>query len=153
MLIYNLTFRYIIVEINPEHPIQNLESFTITSESIYHAVNNKVQQLHGDFGSAAIRSGFIGKYCNPKLRIALIRVRHGPHRFVLSSLPFIDKISGKSVVIKSLYVGATVRNCFKFLIKYQRRKIHTELAKFKDTPQYHTLCKEFMDLTGAKGLC
>lgn len=149
----NPTFRYIVFEINPENTIKNFESFEVPAEAIYYAINNKVQQLHGDFGAAAIRNGFVGKYCNSKLRLALIRVRHGPHRFILSALPFIDKLNGKSIVINSLYVGATMNHCFKFLINYQKQEINKQLISLEGTPQYDELYKEFIALSVEKGIC
>lgn len=124
----------------------------MNQDALYRAVNKKVQQLHGDFGVAAIKSGFLAKYCNPQLRIALLRVRHGPHRFVASSLPFVNLIDGKKVVIRSLYTGATIRNCFKFLLKYQQQKIYTDLDKLKGTQNYEKLCKEFMDVSKIKAM-
>lgn len=140
------------MEVNPEKPIVNYEPYHMNQDALYRAVNKKVQQLHGDFGVAAIKSGFLAKYCNPQLRIALLRVRHGPHRFVTSSLPFVNLIDGKKVVIRSLYTGATIRNCFKFLLKYQQQKIYTDLDKLKGTPNYEKLCKEFMDVSKIKAM-
>lgn len=82
----------------------------------------KVQQLHGDFGVAAIRAGFTAKYCNEKTRVAIIRIRHGPHKLVASALPCINMIDNKQVILNSLYTGATLRQCYKFLLNYQQRK-------------------------------
>lgn len=133
--------------------MKNFESFEVSADAIYYTIHNKVQQLHGDFGVAAIRNGFVSKYCNAKLRLALIRVRHGPHRFILSTLPFIDTLNGKSVVINSLYVGATMNHSFKFLINYQKQEINKQLINLKGTPKYDELYKEFMALSVEKGIC
>ncbi|GLV34119.1 POP5 ribonuclease P/MRP subunit [Carabus blaptoides fortunei] len=144
--------RYLLVEVNPEKPILNYEPYKINPDTLYRAVIKKVQQLHGDFGVAAVKSGFLAKYCNPQLRIALFRARHGPHKIVASSLPFVDLIDGKKIVMRSLYTGATIRNCFKFLIKYQQQKIYTNLDKLKGTPNYEKLCQEFMDVSKIKAM-
>ena len=96
--------------------------------------------IHGDFGTASIRPGFTGrlgsligdctclsekesciyffsaKYCNELTRIAIIRVRHGPHQLVSSILPLITSIGKYKVTLRTLYVGATLKNCYKRII-------------------------------------
>lgn len=53
-------------------------------------------------------------YCNPETRLCLLQCRHGPHRLVASSLPFLDKIGEEDKLIPRLiYTGATIRNCYK----------------------------------------
>lgn len=57
----------------------------------------------------------LAKYCNPRTKIAVIKVRHGPHEMVLKALPKINKIGGIAVRIKILYTGATLKHCFLFI--------------------------------------
>lgn len=90
--------------------------------SLVQAVNDKVQQLFGDFGVASIRAGLSTKYVNEHTKIAVIRVRRGPHKFVASSLPCIKTIDNRSVIVNTLYMGASIRQCFLFLRTYQQRQ-------------------------------
>lgn len=55
------------------------------------------------------------KYCNTHTRIALIKIRHGPHMFLLNALPKINDVGGNHVNVKILYVGATMKHCFIFI--------------------------------------
>lgn len=106
---------------------------------------NKIQQLHGDFGVAAIRNGFITKYCNENTRIALIRARHGPHRFVTSSIPFITKIDNLDVRLNTLHVGATLKHSFKFIQKHQKAYLDSMWSKLKTDEQRKQLEIAVMD--------
>lgn len=119
-----------VVEINPAGKKEE-ESLHLGQSSLYNSIVQKVQQLHGDFGAAAIRAGFVAKYCNEKTRTAIIRVRHGPHVFVTSSIPCINTIENKQVVVNTLYIGATIRQCQKFLLNYQQNKFEEFCAGLK----------------------
>lgn len=60
--------------------------------SIYNGVLKLVQKHYGDLGSAAVKSGLKCKYCNDQTRIAIIRIKHRPHRFVTSVLPLANVV-------------------------------------------------------------
>ncbi|KAK4875646.1 hypothetical protein RN001_012068 [Aquatica leii] len=122
--------RYLVVEITPQNVRKNL-SLVIHSSALHQAILLKVQQLHGDFGAAAIRAGFTAKYFNEKTRIAIIRSRHGPHKLITSALPFIKDIDKKNVSLNTLYTGATLKHCFKFILNYQRKKVDEICATMK----------------------
>ena len=79
------------------------------------AVKDIVEHLHGDFGRASITTGLKTIYCNPETHLALIRCRHGPHRLVGSSLPFLTQLDKEKVVPKLIYTGATIKHCYKVL--------------------------------------
>ncbi|RLU14861.1 hypothetical protein DMN91_012748 [Ooceraea biroi] len=63
------------------------------------------------------------KYCNMHTRIAVIRVRHGPHKFLLRAIPSVNDVAGRLVKTNILYVGATIKQCFLFIMKYQEKKL------------------------------
>ena len=94
----------------------------------------------GEFGAAAVKNGLDGKvftyseknyvfmktveinvsyltvkYLNECTHIAVIRSRHGPHKLLGSSLPFLSRIGRKKVEIHNIYTGATMVKCFKNL--------------------------------------
>ncbi|XP_047512005.1 ribonuclease P/MRP protein subunit POP5 [Pieris napi] len=112
--------RYITIEISsPEIPER--QPLYLKPSAIYEAILAKIQQLHGDFGVAAVRTGFLTKYCNENTRIAIIRCRHGPHQFVTSSLPFITKLGQYEVTLQTHHVGATLKHSFIFIQRYHRK--------------------------------
>lgn len=114
-------FRYLVVEVKQMGKTHE-DSLHLAPAALHNSIMQKVQQLHGDFGVAAIRAGFTAKYCNEKTRIAIIRIRHGPHKLVASVLPCLSSVDNKQVVVNSLYTGATLRQCHKFLVNYQQNK-------------------------------
>lgn len=69
------------------------DAVSFSDTSIYHCVLKLVQKHWGDLGEAAVRSGLKCKYCNDQTRIAIIRIRHRPHRFVTSVLPLASVVS------------------------------------------------------------
>ena len=75
---------------------------------------------------------FLVKYCNEHTRVAVIRARHGPHRLVASSLPFLSKIGQKKVQVCGLHCGATMVKSFKFLQKYHQEKLNEALSSCKN---------------------
>ncbi|XP_071451156.1 ribonuclease P/MRP protein subunit POP5 [Hetaerina americana] len=140
--------RYIALRIDPNKLPSN-SVYKISSSALYHSILNKVQQLHGDFGTASIKVGFSAKYCNELTRMAIIRVRHGPHKFITSTLPLVKEIDQEKVVIHTLYVGATLLHCNKFLQKYQRRKLEELWLHMKPNGR-EELEKLVMDLDVSK---
>jgi len=55
------------------------------------------------------------KYCNVQTKIAIVRLRHGPHKFALHAIPLINDVGERLVKTKILYVGATLKHCFLFI--------------------------------------
>lgn len=125
--------RYFVIKIEEQNR-ENDSSLVLKGGSLHKAILERLQQLHGDFGVAATKSGFTAKYCNEKTRIAIVRVRHGPHRLLGSTLPLVNIIEKKNVILTTLYTGATIRQCFRFLMKYQKMKLD-ELCAFVKTDE------------------
>lgn len=81
------------------------DAITLSDHSIYNCVLKLVQKHWGDLGEAAVRSGLRCKYCNDQTRIAIIRMKHRPHRFVTSVLPLASVVSCGH---KSMYTLAMI---------------------------------------------
>ncbi|XP_013180718.1 PREDICTED: ribonuclease P/MRP protein subunit POP5 [Papilio xuthus] len=138
--------RYITVEISSPLIPEN-KPLSLKSKIFHETVLEKIQQLHGDFGVGAVRSGFLTKYCNENTRIAILRARHGPHKFVSSSLPFITKIGKLDVSLRTLHVGATLKHSFKFILKHQRAYLDSMWSKLKTDEERKNLEAAVMDFT------
>nr|CAH0099694.1 unnamed protein product [Daphnia galeata] len=136
--------RYFTAEIIPldstTQPL-NLKTYDIVT-----SILNVTEQIHGEFGAAAIKNGLEVKYCNQSTQIAVIRCRHGPHRLLASSLPFLSTISKRKVQLQSIYTGATMVKCFKFLKKFHQEKINEALKTCK-TEQEKNNVMEIMSKT------
>ncbi|KAJ2952892.1 hypothetical protein O0L34_g7255 [Tuta absoluta] len=138
--------RYITVTISSPMVPEN-KPLSLKSNIFHDTVLTKVQELHGDFGIASVRTGFLTKYCNENTRIAILRSRHGPHQFVTSSLPFITKIGPLDVSIKTLHVGATLKHSFKFIQRYQRAYLDKMWGLLKTNEEKKQLEAAVMDFT------
>ncbi|KAK0174747.1 hypothetical protein PV327_010481 [Microctonus hyperodae] len=139
--------RYIVIEITPKD--KEDKPWTLKSSALQCAVQKKVQQFFGDFGQAAIKSGFSATYCNEHTKIALIRGRHGPHKFLMKAIPAINDIAGKFVSVEILYVGATMKHCFIFIRNHQIKKIESVWKSLKNDQERQKVIDTLMTLTSA----
>jgi len=87
------------------------KSFEIPDGVLSELLKDKIEEIHGNFGRAAVTTGLRTIYSNAETRLALIQCRHGPHRLVGSSLPFLTKIKDEKVVPRLIYTGATIKKC------------------------------------------
>ena len=63
----------------------------LTQQEIADQFKKSVQKYYGDFGAASIMN-FGVKYFNEKHKLVVVRVSHGPHRFLASILPLLTKV-------------------------------------------------------------
>ena len=84
------------------------------------SVKSVVEELHGDDGRATVFNGLRTIYCNSATGICLVQVRAGrPHALLASAVPFLKSVKGHKVIPRTIYTGATIRNCYKV-----KRKFH-----------------------------
>ena len=114
--------RYFVVQFDREKDIidhkkmkaralQDPKPLDIPDGMLANAVKDVVQAIHGDFGRASVTTGLRTIYCNKETRLAIIQCRHGPHKLVGSSLPFMTKIKDERIIPRLIYTGATIKNC------------------------------------------
>lgn len=139
--------RYIVLEITPHS--KDDKQLMLKNTALSHAVQQKVQQLYGDFGVAAIKDGFDAKYCNSYTKIAMVKIRHGPHKFVLQAIPLINDIGGRLVKTSILYIGATMKHCFLFIRKHQEKKLEQIWSKLQTETERKEMETVLMTLTPA----
>ena len=78
------------------------------------SVKSVVEELHGDDGRATVFNGLRTIYCNSATGICLVQVRAGrPHALLVSAVPFLKSVKGHKVIPRTIYTGATIRNCYK----------------------------------------
>lgn len=101
--------RYIAVRLNPH----KLDDKSVPNER--HLADNlldNVQRYYGDFGAGSIKESFKVKYVNQGTKTVIIRVRHGPHRFLVSILPLIVNPHRYQLV----NTAATLKNCMQAVV-------------------------------------
>ncbi|XP_020282595.1 ribonuclease P/MRP protein subunit POP5 [Pseudomyrmex gracilis] len=139
--------RYFVIEIKPH--MQSDKQLMLKHKVLVDTVQKKVRQLYGDFGLAAIKNGFDAKYCNSCTKIAIVRVRHGPHKFLLRAIPLINDIDNKLVKTTILYVGATMKHCFLFIRKHQEKALEQMWSKLQTDNKKKEMETVLMTLTPA----
>nr|CAG4645904.1 EOG090X0GYO [Lynceus sp. MCZ IZ 141354] len=127
--------RYFVVEVHPASQHNEHEPYLLKELDLYHAILDAVEELHGEYGVAAIKSGFQAKYCNEITRVAIIRARHGPHRLVGSSLNLVTTIGKRPIMLQTLYIGATIVKCYHFLKKHQQQTLNRLVSKYRNNPK------------------
>nr|XP_003707449.1 PREDICTED: ribonuclease P/MRP protein subunit POP5-like [Megachile rotundata]XP_012150269.1 PREDICTED: ribonuclease P/MRP protein subunit POP5-like [Megachile rotundata]XP_012150270.1 PREDICTED: ribonuclease P/MRP protein subunit POP5-like [Megachile rotundata] len=143
--------RYITFEITPAD--KSDKPFPLKLMALHVAIQQKVSQLYGDFGAAAMKAGFTAKYCNIHTKIALVKSRHGPHKFLLKTIPIINDIAGRLVSVKILYVGATLKHCFLFIKKYQQQKLEQIWYTLRTETERKNMQEALMTLNPAVKEC
>ncbi|CAG5090171.1 Similar to POP5: Ribonuclease P/MRP protein subunit POP5 (Bos taurus) [Cotesia congregata] len=138
--------RYFTIEVIPKKESKPLVLKTSTLQA---AIQKEVQNTYGQKGLSTISTGFNAKYCNTHTKIALIRCRHGPHNYLISTIPKVIDIGGTTVSIKILYVGATMKKCFAFIRKYQTKKLESMWASLKNDNERKKMIDALMTLTPA----
>ncbi|XP_064077102.1 ribonuclease P/MRP protein subunit POP5-like [Macrobrachium nipponense] len=104
--------RYIVIEVNLRKRDR---------KKLWSALLNTVQEMHGDFGYAAVERGFHVKYTSEKTNIAIISTGRATYPLVASSLPFVEKVDQEYVHIKTLNVSGSVKQCLLFLKKHHEK--------------------------------
>ncbi|XP_028566390.2 ribonuclease P/MRP protein subunit POP5 isoform X1 [Podarcis muralis] len=116
--------RYFVCEIISEDPHC---LHLIEERTVHNAVKNAVARIHGDFGLACCSIAFSVKYLNAYTGVVLLCCRKDFYRLLGSSLPFISHLENKNQCypcsFNTLYVGATIRRCQKFLIQYNKDQL------------------------------
>lgn len=164
-------FRYVVVKIVPQNTIAG--RLSISDGLLYSSITKSVQKYYGDFGAASIRFGLKCKYCNDQTRVAIIRVKHKIHRFVNSILPMtsiVSKSQPKTTTItfyfillcfcfvlwqlgehtvkyQILYNGATIMQCNKFIVEYQKKFLDQQVGGIASANQRNMLVKNVMEIS------
>ncbi|XP_050075873.1 ribonuclease P/MRP protein subunit POP5 [Anopheles maculipalpis] len=129
--------RYILVQVRCNDKPAD-ESVAISSTTMYHQLCGQVERYYGEFGIASMLHLRV-VYFNDKTHLCIIQSRHGPHRFITSILPLITTAGTQMARYRILYVGATVKQCQKFIIKYQQRYINKTIGNYRGEMQKQQL--------------
>uniref|UniRef100_A0A0K8TL83 Ribonuclease P/MRP protein subunit POP5 n=1 Tax=Tabanus bromius TaxID=304241 RepID=A0A0K8TL83_TABBR len=121
-------YRYVVVRLDSPDPSSKFKDSAIAK-----TILKNVEKYYGDLGIASLETGFAIKYYNPQTKIAVIQNRHKPHRYMSSILPLITVIGSYQAKFVTLYTGATIVQCYKFIVRYHKQRLRPDVAKPKDT--------------------
>ncbi|KAH8407842.1 hypothetical protein KR215_006016, partial [Drosophila sulfurigaster] len=134
---------YIAVQIVPQTPVQTLR---LNDSTLSKCLLQNVEKYYGVYGLGLLEHGFRVKYCNERTKIAVIRCIHRGQRYVSSILPLITLIGDVRAKFRTLYVGATVIQCNKFIIKHQKHFLDRMMGQTASAKERQDLFKRVMEL-------
>ncbi|XP_055318002.1 uncharacterized protein LOC129576661 [Sitodiplosis mosellana] len=138
-------YRYVVVKVEPQTAIAGSISFS--DSALYSSITKSVLKYYGDLGAASIRFGLKCKYCNDRTRIAIVRVKHRIHRFVTSILPLTSVLGEHIVKYRILYNGATIMQCNKFIVEYQKKYLDQQVGTIASANQRNKLVQNVMEIS------
>ncbi|BES95530.1 Rpp14/Pop5 family [Nesidiocoris tenuis] len=136
--------RYVTCEVN----FASKQKGPLEAKDLSREIQKVVQIVHGDFGCAAIRTGLSVSYCNESTRIAIIRARLGAHKLITSALPFLTRIGKERANIRMLYVGGTLRHCYKRILIHQKMELSKILPTITNESEAIELKKSLLTFGG-----
>ncbi|XP_058832046.1 uncharacterized protein LOC131690356 [Topomyia yanbarensis] len=132
--------RYILVQFMCNNRSET-EALSLTSNHLASFLREKIEKYYGEFGIAStVRLHVI--YFNEKTRLCIIQTRHGPHRFVTSILPLLTVADTETVRYRTLYVGATLQQCQKFIARYQQEYVNRRIGSCNGQAQKDRFIEE-----------
>ncbi|XP_065090492.1 ribonuclease P/MRP protein subunit POP5 [Ochlerotatus camptorhynchus] len=132
--------RYILVQFMCNNR-SDTDAFALTSTHLSGFLREKIEKYYGEYGLAStLRLNVI--YFNEKTRLCIIQTRHGPHRFVTSILPLLTVADTETVRYRTLYVGATLKQCQKFIVRYQQEYVNKMIGLYKGEVQKERFIEE-----------
>ncbi|XP_034656627.1 uncharacterized protein LOC117893946 [Drosophila subobscura] len=135
--------RYIAVQIVPYAPKKTLG---LKDHILSKCILQNVEKHYGVYGLGVVEQGFRVKYCNERTKIAVIRCVHRGQRFVSSMLPLITLIGDVRAKFRTLYIGATIIQCNKFIIKHQKQFLDRFMGQVESAKERQDLFKRVMEL-------
>ncbi|GFT63025.1 hypothetical protein NPIL_685511 [Nephila pilipes] len=115
-------YRYILCELVTETH-KNILELPLKLFVLKQAINDSVNELHGDFGIACIQARFIIKVFNPITRIVVLRVDRRFHSVLSTSLPLVTSAGKLKFTIRTLHLSGTIRCALDFLVNYDKQKL------------------------------
>ncbi|EDW79410.1 uncharacterized protein Dwil_GK20429 [Drosophila willistoni] len=134
--------RYIAVQIVPQTATRTLR---LNDNTLTKCLLENVGKHYGVYGLGLLEQGFRVKYCNERTKIAIIRCLHRGQQYVSSILPLITLIGDVRAKFRTLYVGATIIQCNKFIIKHQKEFLDKMMGQLESAKERQDLLKSVMD--------
>jgi len=124
-----------------------LTPLEVKDDALMESVKSVVEELHGDDGRATVFNGLRTIYCNSATGICLVQVRAGrPHALLASAVPFLKSVKGHKVIPRTIYTGATIRNCYKRILRHQQDQLRLLLPQMKTEADKQELESKLMQI-------
>jgi len=106
----------------PYYPPRYLDP-SFQSWSLQHALKEAMLSHFGEYGYGRVSNSLQVRYLNALTSTAILRIARDDSRCMAAILAFLTKIRDKSLLIRTIHVGGTIRSCQKECIKLQRARL------------------------------
>ncbi|CAD6188522.1 unnamed protein product [Caenorhabditis auriculariae] len=89
---------------------------------IFKEVMKLATDMFGDLGNAALRSSLMVKVADGD--VFVLRVESSSEKYVAAALPLVLKISSQPLVVRTLFIGRSMRACEKRLLSFRRNELY-----------------------------
>ncbi|CAI4228961.1 unnamed protein product [Auanema sp. JU1783] len=86
------------------------------------ALTKAIHEIHGEVGLAAVRYSLIVKVTDNN--VFCVKVESSNQHYLSTVLPFVTSITSTPLVLRTLFVGRSIRTCEKFLVKFRRNELY-----------------------------
>ncbi|KAM7355557.1 POP5 ribonuclease P/MRP subunit [Cochliomyia hominivorax] len=135
--------RYVVVQIVPQNT--QAKVLHIKDHVLAKCILSNVQKYYGIYGAGLLEHGFRVKYCNERTKIAIIRCSHYSHKYVTSILPLITMISDTRAKFRTIYIGATIMQCNKFIIRHQQQFLDRMVGQIESAKERQDMIKRVLE--------
>lgn len=150
----------------PEAEVKNLY---IKDFQLLKCLLEAVEKYYGQYGLGIVEHGFKVKYCNESTKVAIVRCAHRSYQYVTSILPLITlvsfvlkellfwklkqllyflfffKIGDVRAKFHTIYTGATIMQCNKFIIRHQQAFLERMVGKITSAKERQDLIKRVLE--------
>lgn len=102
--------RYIVLKL-----VRDKNQESISEAELKNEIKSYVAKTYGDFGIGCLNRGFAVKRYNPNEGYVVIQMRKGVHEMVMSIVPLVTSMNGKSCGLSLIHLSGTLRSSFKKL--------------------------------------
>jgi len=117
--------RYIVLDLLS--PVDNC-SQKLTGSLICASIRRSYQDLYGEFGIAYLGT-FGVKYFNQITNVLIIQCKRDVHRQLLHAILFVKAVDSQPCTLSTIYIGATMKSCQKFLVRHSRNELFKVLQQ------------------------
>uniref|UniRef100_A0A1B0F006 Ribonuclease P/MRP protein subunit POP5 n=1 Tax=Lutzomyia longipalpis TaxID=7200 RepID=A0A1B0F006_LUTLO len=117
-------YRYIVVRVTTA----NGKNFRPSVGDLTESLKGICLKSYGDVGMASVQSLKI-KYIDEISPIFIMRLRHGSHRFMTSSLPLLKQIERNLLKLDCLFTTSTIKRCYMFLVENSEKILLPQSGK------------------------
>ncbi|XP_075161041.1 POP5 ribonuclease P/MRP subunit isoform X2 [Haematobia irritans] len=126
-------------------PKNDIQMLFLKEQTLAKCVLSHVQKYYGIYGVGLLEHGFRVKYCNERTKIAIFRCSHYSYRFVTSILPFITGIGDVQAKFRTIYTGATIMQCNKYIIRHQQTFLDKMVGQIDSVKERQEMIKRVME--------